>query len=180
MAKMLKKRTYATDNVQNGWSREYLAQIGDIIRRMIKEGTVNPERVYVTGMSMGGAGTLYALSTIGDLFAAAVCICPTINPEIYGILTGLTHTKIWVACAYLDHLYYRHKYCTDGVMALRDGGNKDAHLTIFSPEDMEKYSISVLDDMTLAEKAAWNHACWVPTYYNEYGIMSWMMDQRKN
>ena len=53
---------------------------------MIADGKVNPKRVYVTGLSMGGAGNLRALSVGSDLFGAAVPICPTMTPETYGIL----------------------------------------------------------------------------------------------
>lgn len=177
----LPKMTFANSDrgPASAWSREYLALVCDIVRRMIREGRVNPERVYVTGMSMGGGGTLRALNVGGDLFAAAVVICPTMTPETYDILRGLTHTKIWVTCAYLDHTPYRHKYIVDAIMALKDAGNQDAKLTIFAPEELEKYGISVIEDMTLEQKAGWNHACWVPTYYNEHGVMSWMMNQRK-
>lgn len=183
MKEMLKHQTFANggalDSRTTGWNREYLASIMDIIRRMVKEGLVEPKRIYVTGFSMGGAGTLRALSVGPDLFAAAVCICPSMTPETYQILCGLTHTKIWVACSYLDHSYYRHKYIVDGIMKLRDEGNRDAKLTIYPPEDLAKYDIGTIEDMPLEAKAGWNHICWVPTYHNEYGIMSWMMDQSR-
>lgn len=181
MLEQMKNITFATSDqgIPSAWSREYLAAVCDQIRAMIAQGKANPERIYVTGMSMGGGGTLRALNVGGDLFAAAVCICPTMTPETYEILRNLTHTKIWVTCSYLDHTYYRHKYITDAILELRDAGNRDARLTIFAPEELEKYGISILKDMPLEQKAGWNHACWVPTYYNEHGIMSWMMNQRK-
>lgn len=181
MLEQMKNMTFATSDrgIPSAWSRPYLAKVADLIREMIAQGKANPERIYVTGMSMGGGGTLRMLNVAGDLFAAAVCICPTMTPETYEILRNLTHTKIWVTCAYLDHTYYRHKYITDAILELRDGGNRDAKLTIFAPEELEKYGISILRDMPLEQKAGWNHACWVPTYCNEHGVMSWMMNQRK-
>ena len=68
-------RTFAESNMkgETGWHRKYLASICDIIRDMIKI-KVDPNRVYVTGLSMGGAGTLRALSVGSSLFAAAVPI----------------------------------------------------------------------------------------------------------
>lgn len=181
LTKFLGKMTFASSDKGpgNAWRREYLAKVCDIIRQMINEGKIDSHRIYVTGMSMGGAGTLRMLNVGGDLFAAAVAICPSMTPETYNILKGLTDTKIWVTCSYLDHTPYRHKYIVDAIMSLRDGGNKEAHLTMFSPEDLEKYGISIIDDMTLEEKAGWNHACWVPTYYDEYGVISWMLNQKK-
>lgn len=181
MLEQMKNMTFATSDqgIPSAWSREYLAGVCDLIREMIAQGKADPERIYVTGMSMGGGGTLRALNVGGSLFAAAVCICPTMTPETYEILRNLTHTKIWVTCSYLDHTYYRHKYITDAILELRDAGNQDAKLTIFAPEDLEKYGISILKNLPLEQKAGWNHACWVPTYCNEYGVMSWMLNQRK-
>lgn len=181
MLEQMKNMTFATSDrgIPSAWSRDYLARVADLIRAMIAQGKADPERIYVTGMSMGGGGTLRMLNVAGNLFAAAVCICPTMTPETYEILRNLTHTKIWVTCAYLDHTYYRHKYITDAILELRDSGNRDARLTIFAPEELEKYGIGILKDMPLEQKAGWNHACWVPTYCNEYGVMSWMMNQRK-
>ena len=120
----------------SGWNRSYLAGVCDLIRKMIAEGQVDASRVYVTGMSMGGGGTLRALSVGSGLFAAAVPICPTMTPETFNILKSLVDTKIWVAAAYVDHTIYRHKYIVDGILAIKDAGNPDAHLTIFSPEEL--------------------------------------------
>jgi predicted esterase len=144
-------RTFAESDMkgETGWHRRYLANICDIIRDMIKANKVNPNRVYVTGLSMGGAGTLRALSVGSDLFAAAVPICPTMTPETYGILCGLVDTKIWIATAYVDHTIYRHKYIVDGIMKLRNSGNHHAKLTLYSPEDLQKYDIATDNDVPL-------------------------------
>lgn len=164
----------------SGWSRTYLAEICDIIRKMIKAGKVDPERVYVTGLSMGGGGTLRCLNVGSDLFAAAAPICPTMTPETFKILCGLTHTKIWISAAYVDHTIYRHKYLVDGILALRDAGNNDAKLTLYSPEELAKYDIGIIEDMTYEARFGWNHTCWVLTYHDEHGIMSWMLNQTKS
>jgi predicted peptidase len=174
-------RTFAESDIrgETGWHRKYLSSICDIIRSMIADGKVNPKRVYVTGLSMGGAGTLRALSVGSDLFAAAVPICPTMTPETYGILCGLVDTKLWIATAYVDHTIYRHKYIVDGILKLRDAGNNNAHLTLYSPEDLEKYGLSTDPDMPLVQKFSDNHASWILVYNNEEGIMDWLMSQTK-
>jgi len=174
-------RTFAESNMkgEHGWHRKYLSNICDIIRSMIAEGKVNPDRVYVTGLSMGGGGTLRMLSVGNDLFAAAVPICPTMTPETYGILCGLVDTKIWIATAYVDHTIYRHKYIVDGILKLRDAGNNHAHLTLYSPEDLEKYGLSTDPDISLEQKFSENHSSWILVYNNEEGIMDWLMSQTK-
>ncbi|MBP1555770.1 MAG: prolyl oligopeptidase family serine peptidase [Oscillospiraceae bacterium] len=166
-----------------GWSRYYLGLVCDLIRRMIDEGKVDPKRIYVTGMSMGGAGTVRAMSVGSDLFAAAVPVCPSMTPETFTILKSIRR-PIWVTSAYIDHTLYRHKYLVDAVMNMRDNGNDNAHLTLFSPEDLEKYDVSITPSLMQAENYGklfrQNHWSWVPTYKNEYGIMSWLLNQTKD
>lgn len=162
-----------------GWHREYLTGICDIIRRMTAEGQVDADRVYVTGMSMGGAGTLRMLSVGSGLFAAAAPVCPTMTPETFGILSSLTDMKIWVSTAYADHTLYRHKYIVDAILKLKEQGNRNAHLTLYAPEELEKYGFSDNPTLSLTEKLAENHYSWVLTYHNEYGIMDWLMSQHK-
>ncbi len=161
-----------------GWCREYLGQVCDIIRRMAAEGKVDGKRVYVTGMSMGGAGTIRAMSVGADLFAACLPVCPTMTPETFSILKSIRR-PVWVTSAYIDHTLYRHKYLVDAVMSLRDSGNSNAHLTLFSPEELEKYDIAITPDLPYPRLFSENHASWVPTYNNEYGIMSWLLNQTK-
>ena len=160
-----------------GWYREYLAEICDLIRRMITDGEVDARRVYVTGMSMGGAGTIRAMSVGAGLFAAGVPVCPSMTPETFHILKGLVHEKIWVATSYVDHTLYRHKYIVDAILALRDAGNRDARLTLYAPEELEKYGIATDPDLTMRELMWANHWSWVPTYHDEHGIMSWLTTQ---
>ena len=58
------------DKDDRGWNREYLGRVCDLIRAMIADGRVDAHRVYVIGMSMGGFGTIKAVSIAPDLFAA--------------------------------------------------------------------------------------------------------------
>ena len=162
-----------------GWCREYLGQVCDIIRRMIAEGKVDEKRVYVTGMSMGGAGTIRAMSVASDLFAACLPVCPSMSPETFSILKSIRR-PVWVTSAYIDHTLYRHKYLVDAVMYMRDNGNSNAHLTLFSPEDLEKYDVAITPDLPYPRLFGENHASWIPTYSNEYGIMSWLLNQTKD
>ncbi len=179
--KMLLKQTFKTafGNGKYGWSREYLAGVCDVIRKMIADGQVDPSRVYVTGLSMGGGGTLRMMSVGAGLFTAAAPICPTMTPETYEILRGLVDAKIWISTAYVDHTIYRHKYIVDGIMELKEKGNKDAHLTLYSPEELEAYGIATEPDLSLRELFSENHSSWILTYNNEYGIMSWLTEQVK-
>lgn len=49
--------------------------VHDLVVEMIETANVNKNRVYITGLSMGGYGTWDAIARFPDLFAAAVPIC---------------------------------------------------------------------------------------------------------
>lgn len=46
-----------------------------LIQKMMKSMPVDPDRIYITGLSMGGFGTFDLLARYPDLFAAAVPVC---------------------------------------------------------------------------------------------------------
>lgn len=177
-----RKQAFETSNKapDTGWCRKYLVKIFDIIYRLIEEGRVDSKRVYVTGYSMGGAGTIEALAAAPNLFTAGLPICPPMSPNTFKTLKNLTEAKIWITTAYIDHSLYRHKYIVDGIIALKDAGNKNAHVTLFSPEDLAEHGIGTIPEMPLAQRFGWNHASWVPTYHDSHGALSWMMTQVKN
>ena len=53
----------------------------EVLDGLIAAGKVDPHRVYVTGLSMGGYGTWYAAGMLGSRFAAAAPICGGGDPE---------------------------------------------------------------------------------------------------
>ena len=118
------------------------------------------------------------MSTAGDLFAACAPVCPSMMPDTYNILRSLTDAKIWVSTAYVDHTFFRHKYIVDAIMELKDRGNKHARLTLYAPEEFEKYGFAD-PDLPPMEKFTENHNAWVLTYNNEHGIMDWLTSQKK-
>ena len=76
----------------------------------LSEFSTDPDRVYLTGLSMGGYGSLYLATRHPDRFAAVVPICPTIgNGDRYPYLVGsnpesvlndvaetLTNQHLWI------------------------------------------------------------------------------------
>ena len=51
----------------------------DLIHKLIETKNVDPQRIYITGLSMGGEGTFDMLIRKPDLFACAVPICSVSN-----------------------------------------------------------------------------------------------------
>ena len=56
-------------------ARAVLPELLEALDAVIKESSVDPSRVYVTGQSMGGIGTWGILAKHADRFAAAVPVC---------------------------------------------------------------------------------------------------------
>ncbi len=66
--------------------------VHDLIKEMIKNANVNKDRIYITGLSMGGYGTWDAIARYPELFAAAVPICGGGDPATVGKFAKL---PIW-------------------------------------------------------------------------------------
>ncbi len=64
------------------------------IEKAIAERNVDPQRIYITGFSMGGGGVWDLLHLNPDTFAAAIPIC-AISPRTGSIFTEVTGTPIW-------------------------------------------------------------------------------------
>lgn len=69
-----------------------LRQVLAIIRQVMKTEPIDPRRVYVTGVSMGGNGTWEMLRFHPELFAAAAPVCGWGVPEAAG---GFAGKPVW-------------------------------------------------------------------------------------
>lgn len=164
---------------ERGWNRDYLGKVCDIIRKMIVEGKVNAKRIYVIGMSMGGGGTINAVSVAPDLFAAAAPICPSMNGESYTQLLHWPKVPVWVSTAYMDHQHGRHAYILNACNKLWGEGRTDINYTIYLPEELEQYGIGNTVGINDKELDAENHNSWILTLHNEKGILDWLISHIK-
>ena len=57
-----------------GWDAKRLGQLNSLLDELCKEFPVDQKRIYVTGQSMGGAGTWDLLAAFPKRFAAAIPI----------------------------------------------------------------------------------------------------------
>ena len=167
------------DKDDRGWNREYLGRVCDLIRAMIADGRVDAHRVYVIGMSMGGFGTIKAVSIAPDLFAACAPICPSMNGESYPILENFPDVPAYISSAYIDHQAGRHAYMLRAVQKLWDKGRRNIRYTLFTPEELEAYGIGITPGLSMKELYMENHNSWILVMHNEYGILDWMLSHRK-
>jgi len=60
--------------------KQFLPAVLDALEAVKKEHPIDPDRVYVTGQSMGGFGTFGAIATSPQTFAAAIPVCGGWDP----------------------------------------------------------------------------------------------------
>jgi predicted peptidase len=64
-----------------------------LIKQLIKTMPVDTNRIYITGLSMGGFGTYDAIERYPHLFAAAVPVCGGGDPSL---AASIAHLPIWI------------------------------------------------------------------------------------
>lgn len=65
----------------------------ELTEQLKKQQAVDTNRIYITGLSMGGFGTFDALARYPDLFAAAVPVCGGGDPSKANLFT---HVPVWI------------------------------------------------------------------------------------
>ncbi|MBR6772138.1 MAG: prolyl oligopeptidase family serine peptidase [Clostridia bacterium] len=160
--------------IKNGWNPDFICvapqcpegahwndkteMLKVFIDGVTEEFNADPERIYITGISMGGFGTWALLARWGSFFAAGVPICGGGMP--------------WTAEA----------ICTVPVWAFH--GDSDSVVDVHYSRDMVKAVNSRLGstpnavEARLTEYPGVDHDSWTATYENEE-MWAWMLEQKK-
>ncbi|MFM8474452.1 MAG: prolyl oligopeptidase family serine peptidase [Planctomycetaceae bacterium] len=75
------------------WWTDSLEPVMELVRQLQADYRIDPERLYVTGLSMGGFGTFELTTRYPDVFAAAAPICGGGDPTKAKSLSAL---PLWV------------------------------------------------------------------------------------
>ena len=127
--------------------------IAALVRDVESRWRVDADRVYVTGLSMGGNGTWLVALEAPELFAAAVPICgDAVEPELAA--ARLKNMAVWIIV-----------------------GAQDQHFTDGSVQ-MGKTLASAGVDVTLTLVPNEQHAVW-PRFYSKPGFYAWMLANRR-
>ena len=129
-----------------------MALLKELLDKIIKDPTIDTNRVYITGLSMGGYGTFDALTRYPDLFAAAVPVCG--GGDISKV-EKISHIPIWIYHGALDDIVPVER-SIDMYRALIASASKPG-LTIY-PET--------------------GHFAWIPAYQDQK-MMAWLFSQIK-
>jgi predicted peptidase len=79
-----------------------LQMVMDLVGQYLQAPYIDPDRVYVMGLSMGGMGTFEILYRMPETFAAAIPICGAGVPETVSAYAA--HTPLWVFHGALDQV----------------------------------------------------------------------------
>ncbi len=137
--------------VNNAWKPDELIQLVDHI---IAELNVDPDRVYVTGLSMGGYGTWRVAAAYPDRFAAAVPICGGGDPK--SLAKPLSKVPIWAF-----------------------HGAKDTTVPMKESQDLVDAIRQEHGDVQLTVYPDAGHNSWTATYDNPK-VYDWLLAHRRN
>jgi len=141
-----------TVNRNQRWDGAPLAALMELIKSFLKEHAIDPARIYVTGQSMGGAGTYSAILAEPNLFAAAVPVCGRGQPEL---AKKIVHIPIWIFHGELDRVV-PPQHSRDMEAALKKAGGKP----------------------TYTEYAGVRHNSWTPAYADKK-LWEWLFTQKR-
>lgn len=144
-----KESSYNADTVSIS---DELSTVIMILRKIMDEYPVDKNRIYITGISMGGFGTWDILVRYPDIFAAGIPLCGAGDPSKAGLIK---HIPIWAFHGALDQAVP-----VEGsrimVEALRNSGAK----------------------IIYTEYENLGHGIWTETYQNRI-LIDWLFAQKK-
>ncbi len=140
----------AMKDVPFAWKPEELIQLVD---HVIGKLNVDPDRVYVTGLSMGGYGTWRLAATYPDRFAAAVPICGGGDPAT--MAKPLSKVPAWAF-----------------------HGAKDTAVPVKKSQEMVDAIRREHGDVKLTVYPDVEHNSWAPTYDNQE-VYDWLLTHRR-
>lgn len=126
-----------------------LVAANELVKQIIREGSVDPTKVYITGLSMGGMGTFESVYRYPDLYAAALPICGGGDALHYD--KRIRKTAFWVF-----------------------HGAADAVVNVKLSQEMVEKLKSLKAEVKYSEYPGVNHNSW-DNAFAESDFLSWML-----
>ncbi|MBQ7179658.1 MAG: prolyl oligopeptidase family serine peptidase [Bacteroidaceae bacterium] len=133
-----------------GWTSQNRKVVNELLKSYVKEGTVDADRIYVMGGSMGGTGTWCQLSYFPDFYAAAMPVAG--NP------TGMNAANV----------------ATTPVLTVM--GTADAMMSITDVETFMADVIAAGGSVRLDTEEGWSHPTTCEQSYTEERL-DWLFSQ---
>jgi predicted peptidase len=131
-----------------------LQAVKALLDKYIANGSVDTNRIYILGLSMGGMGTFDMACRFPDVFAAAIPICGGVNPERLQATAGKVKFRIY-------------------------HGDKDDVVPVENSRKAYRALKEYGADVEYFEFAGCNHGSWDPAF-NQPDFLSWLFQQTKN
>jgi predicted peptidase len=165
---------YAPQAPSSWSSLETLSLVTTMIDRAVAEHNVDPRRVYVTGLSMGGGGAWNMLNHYGERFAAGVPICG-ISPTTGYLPAKLFDEPIWAFHARDDSVVNvaTSRNVINGILAA-NGDPPPTYLELTNYVDFQFSSPSL--DLRYTEFYGGEHGIW-SRVYNTPAMYDWLFSQ---
>lgn len=129
-----------------------MKQVMELVALFLQRDDVDPRRVYIYGMSMGGIGVFDAVCRHPEIFAAAVPICGDVNPERLANFKDVSWSL----------------YHGDSDPAVPVSGSRDAYRALRAAGADVRYH----------EFAGCGHVCWWKAF-EQPDFMEWMFSKKK-
>lgn len=141
-----------TVSKQGSWRGESLDDALELVGKLLKKLPVDPDRVYVTGQSMGGYGTFEAMARKPELFAAGAPVC---GGNQASNAKKMASIPIWVFHGEKDRVVPVAR-SREMVEAIKKAGGKPRY----------------------TELPGVRHNAWTPAYKNQE-LWKWMFSQKR-
>jgi pimeloyl-ACP methyl ester carboxylesterase len=133
---------------ENWQTPQMVEKISQFVAELVEVYQLDPERVYLTGFSMGGDGVWAVGSAHPEQFAALVPVASDWFARDPSELCVLMNTPIWVFQSEEDEVV-SPRYARSNVAAIQQCGGTNIRLTVFSNGGHDKTSREVyaMDEM---------------------------------
>lgn len=133
---------------ENWQSQQMVEKISQFVAELVEVYQLDPERVYLTGFSMGGDGVWAVGSSHPEQFAALVPVASDWFARDPSEICGLMNTPMWVFLSEEDE-FVSPKDARNNVAAIQQCGSTNIRLTLLSSgsHDMTSRVVYAMDEM---------------------------------
>lgn len=132
---------------------EQLQTVIQMFKATLEQEAIDPDRVYLTGLSMGGFGSFDLAIRHPDLFAAIAPVCGAADPTKVSVLKD---TPLWIVHGSDDNVVLPDR-SRSAVKALTDAGGHPIYV----------------------ELPGVGHNSWTPAFADNDGLVPWLFRQRR-
>lgn len=156
--------------------QDYFVLQYELIQKLVTEGKVDPDRIYLAGVSSGGGGAFRFMMQYPDLFAGAIVVAAKDAVADYKgpvdafkqELKGLVDMPLWIVHAENDPIT-DSRTSKLAYQALTELGSTKVKETLYTDEFMDSQRFY----------GAMKHWSWAPVF-NDQDMINWLFSQKRD